>query len=78
MVIFALDLDSFFIILNILFTTCKKDRDLLKFPLECINPILGVTDYVAVLLVPFDDRQMTVLFLLGGFEDQQVLPKHRT
>lgn len=54
MVIFALDLDSFFHILNILFTTCKKD--LLKFPLKCINPILGVTAYVAVLLVPFDDR----------------------
>lgn len=56
MVIFALDLDSFFHILNILFTTCKKDRDLLKFPLKCINPILGVTAYIAVLLVPFDDR----------------------
>lgn len=54
MVNIALDLDNFFHILNILFTTCKTD--LLKFPLKCINPILGVTDYVAVLLVPFDDR----------------------
>lgn len=76
MVILHWILIAFFHILNILFTTCKTD--LLKFPLKCINPILGVTDYVAVLLVPFDDRQMTVLFLLGGFEDQQVLPKHRT